>query len=184
MELKWSFSETYPAALSTPDPQDDVAWLRWVIIQASAGKTSEVNIHCKRVKTVNTFTRGAFFRLTHSHHELTKDHVLTNAYVKIFRTVTRNAVNERVWRKKDCSWLPLNKHALNIFIWAQFSENQSMVLQEPEHGSLRIRMHLSWRTGKHLHVLHVLQTYSTCSLPGWWDGTNYATLIQQWPNFS
>ena len=28
--------------------------------------------------------------------------------------------------------------------------------QEPEHGSLRIRAHLSWRTGKHLHVLHVL----------------------------
>ena len=55
MELNWSFSETYPAALSTPDPQDDVAWLRWVIIQTSAGKTSEVNIYCKRVNTVNTF---------------------------------------------------------------------------------------------------------------------------------
>ena len=53
MELK-SFSETYPSALSTPDPQDDVAWLRWVIIQTSAGKTSEVNIPCKRVKTVST----------------------------------------------------------------------------------------------------------------------------------
>ena len=46
---------------------------------------------------------------------------------------------------------------------ARFSENQSTVLQEPEHGSLRIRAHLSWRTGKHLHVLHVLRTYSTCS---------------------
>ena len=33
-------------------------------------------------------------------------------------------------------------------------------------SSLRIRTHLSWRTGKHLHVLHVLQTYSTCSYPG------------------
>ena len=111
--------------------------------------------------------QGCIFRLKCSYPELTKDHVLTSAYVKFFRTVTRNAVNNSAWRKKDCSWLPLNKHALNIFIWAQFSENQSMVLQEPEHGSLRIRAHLSWRTGKHLHVLHVLRTYSMCSYPGY-----------------
>ena len=52
-----------------------------------------------------------------------------------------------------------------------------MVLQEPEHGSLRIRAHLSWRTGKHLHVLHVLRTYSTCSYPGYQDTTTYAALI-------
>ena len=32
-------------------------------------------------------------------------------------------------------------------------------------SSLRIRPHLSWRTGKHLHVLHVLRTYSTCLYP-------------------
>ena len=31
-----------------------------------------------------------------SYPELTKDHVLTSAYVKIFRTVTRNAVNKSV----------------------------------------------------------------------------------------
>ena len=85
-----------------------------------------------------------------SYPELTKDHVLTSAYVNIFRTVTRNAVNKSVWRKKDCFWLPLNKHAMNIWL-----------------SSLRIRAHLSWRTGKHLHVLHVLRTYSTCSHPGW-----------------
>ena len=36
------------------------------------------------------------------------------------------------------------------------SENLSMDLQEPDHCSLRIRAHLSWRTGKHFHVLHVL----------------------------
>ena len=49
--------------------------------------------------------------------------------------------------KKNCSWLPLNKHAMNIWL-----------------SSLRIRAHLSWRTGKHLHALHdVLWTYSTCS---------------------
>ena len=117
------------------------------------------------------------FRLTCSHRELIKDHVLTSACVKIFRTVTRNAVNKRVWRKKDCSWLPLNKHAMNISIQTSTNVSLSTVLQEPEHGFLRIRAHLSWRTGKHLHVLHVLRTYFTCSHPGWYDGTNYATLI-------
>ena len=96
---------------------------------------------------------------TCSYLELTEDHVLTSGYVKIFRTVTRNAVNKSVWRKKDCSLLPLNKHAMNIWL-----------------SSLRIRAHLSWRTGKHLHVLHVLQTYSTCSYPGYQDTTTYAAL--------
>ena len=46
-------------------------------------------------------------------------------------------------------------------------------------SSLRIRAHLSWRTGKHLHVLHVLhvlRTYSTCSYPGYQDTTTYAAL--------
>ena len=43
-----------------------------------------------------TLNQGCIFRLTCSHPELTKDHVLTSAYVKIFRTVTRNAVNETV----------------------------------------------------------------------------------------
>ena len=60
--------------------------------------------------------QGCIFRLTCSHRELTKDHVLTSAYVKFFRTVTRNAVNRGVWRKTDCSWLPLNKHAMNIWL--------------------------------------------------------------------
>ena len=77
--------------------------------------------------------QGCIFRLTCSHRELTEDHVLTSAYVNIFRTVTRNAVNKSVWRKKDCFWLPLNKHTMNIFIQisnsprtrARFSENQS-----------------------------------------------------------
>ena len=40
--------------------------------------------------------QGCIFRLTCSHRELTEDHVLTSAYVKIFRTVTRNAVNKSV----------------------------------------------------------------------------------------
>ena len=40
--------------------------------------------------------QGCIFRLTCSHPELTEDHVLTSAYVKIFRTVTRNAVNKSV----------------------------------------------------------------------------------------
>ena len=104
--------------------------------------------------------QGCIFCLTCSYPELTEDHVLTSAYVKIFRTVTRNAVNKSVWRKKDCFWLPLNKHAMNIWL-----------------SSLRIRAHLSWRTGKHLHVLHVLRTYSTCSYPGYQDTTTYAALV-------
>ena len=83
--------------------------------------------------------QGCIFRLTCSHRELTKDHVLRSVYVKIFRTVTRNAVNKSVWRKKDCFWLPLNKHAMNIWL-----------------SSLKIRAHLSWRTGK-------LSMFSMCS---------------------
>ena len=102
--------------------------------------------------------QGCIFRLTCSHPELTEDHVLTSAYVKIFRTVTKNAVNKSVWRKKDCSWLPLNKHAMNIWFSSQN------------------RAHLGWRTGKHLHVLHVLRTYPTCSYPGYQDTTTYAAL--------
>ena len=106
-----------------------------------------------------TIRQGCIFRLTCSYPELTKDHVLTSAYVNIFRTVTRNALNKSVWRTKDCFWLPLNKHAMNIWL-----------------SSLRIRAHLNWRTGKHLHVLHVLRTYSTCSYPGYQDTTTYAAL--------
>ena len=41
-------------------------------------------------------TQGCIFRLTCSYPKLTEDHVLTSAYVKIFRTVTRNAVNKTV----------------------------------------------------------------------------------------
>ena len=40
--------------------------------------------------------QGCIFRLTCSHPELTEDHVLTSAYVKIIRTITRNAVNKSV----------------------------------------------------------------------------------------
>ena len=51
---------------------------------------------------------------TCSYPKLTEDHVLTSAYVKIFRTVTRNAVNKGVWRKKNCSWRTLNKYAIYV----------------------------------------------------------------------
>ena len=60
--------------------------------------------------------QGCIFRLTCSHPELTKDHVITSAYVKIFRTVTRNAANKNVWRKKDCSWLPLKKCNEHLYL--------------------------------------------------------------------
>ena len=42
------------------------------------------------------YIQGCIFRLTCSHRELTEDHLLTSAYVKIFRTITRNAVNKSV----------------------------------------------------------------------------------------
>ena len=64
--------------------------------------------------------------------------------------------------KKIVFLLPLNKHAMNIWL-----------------SSLRIRAHLSWRTGKHLHVLHVLRTYSTCLYPGYQDTTTYAALEKE-----
>ena len=66
--------------------------------------------------------------------------------------------------KKDCSWVPLNKHAMNNWL-----------------SSLRIKAHTSWRKGKHLHVLHLLRTYSTCSYPGYQDTTTYAALYHAIP---
>ena len=74
-------------------------------------------------------------------------------------------MNKSVWRKKDCSWLPLNKHAMNIFIQTSTNVSLSTVLKEPEHSSLRIRARLSWRTGKHLHVLHVLALTPRARIP-------------------
>ena len=67
--------------------------------------------------------QGCIFRLTCSHPELTEDHVLTSAYVKIFRTVTRNAVNKGVWRKKRL-FLTSLKQICNEYL-IKFSENQS-----------------------------------------------------------
>ena len=40
--------------------------------------------------------QGCISCVTCSYPELTEDHVLTSAYVKIFRNVTRNAVNKSV----------------------------------------------------------------------------------------
>ena len=111
------------------------------------------------IRIASTRRQGCISCGTCSYPELTEDHVLTSAYVKIFRIVTRNAVNKSFWRKKDCSWPPLNKYAMNIWL-----------------SSLKIRAHLSWRTGKHLHVLHVLRTCSTCSYPGYQDTATYAAL--------
>ena len=112
------------------------------------------------ISALQCVVQGCISCGTCSYLELTEDHVLTSAYVKIFRIVTRNAVNKSFWRKKDCSWPPLNKYAMNIWL-----------------SSLKIRAHLSWRTGKHLHVLHVLRTCSTCSCPGQQDTTTYAALL-------
>ena len=83
------------------------------------------NALIKSDKKITYYHQGGIFRLTCSYRELTEDHVLTSAYVKIFRIITRNAVNKSFWRKKDCSWPPLNKYAMNIWL-----------------SSLRIRAHL------------------------------------------
>ena len=58
--------------------------------------TRKEKIHKKERKREITKPQGCIFRLTCSYPELTEDHVLTSAYVKIFRTVTRNAVNKGV----------------------------------------------------------------------------------------
>ena len=52
----------------------------------------------------------------------------------------RNVVNKSVWRKNDCSWLPLNKRAMNIWL-----------------SSLRIRAHL--KVGEQENI----SMFSTCS---------------------
>ena len=59
----------------------------------------DVHVKCKNSKSINNIVKlsqGCIFRLMCSHPELTEDNVLTSAYVNIFRTVTRNAVNRGV----------------------------------------------------------------------------------------
>ena len=48
------------------------------------------------VNTGSSGQQGCISCGTCSYPKLTEDHVLTSAYVKIFRTVTRNAVNKGV----------------------------------------------------------------------------------------
>ena len=48
------------------------------------------------VQVVHEHRQGCISCGTCSYPELTKDHVLTSAYVKIFKTVTRNAINKSV----------------------------------------------------------------------------------------
>ena len=64
---------------------------------------SDIFMSKTETKTKTILTQGCIFRLMCSYPELTKDNVLTSAYVKIFRTLTRNAINKSVGRKKDCS---------------------------------------------------------------------------------
>ena len=98
--------------------------------------------------------------------------------------------------EKDCSWLPFNKHAMNIFI--QSSTKESLLfsfrsLLVTFESSACLEACLSWRTGEHLHVFHlfhvlyvlhvtyVLQTYSMFSNPGLQDLTSSAALqTKEW----
>ena len=84
-----------------------------------AGLCSRIRLH----QTLNGYNQGCISCETCSYPELTEDHVLTSAYVKVFRIVTRNAANKSFWRKKDCSWPPL-KQICNEYLM-KFSENQS-----------------------------------------------------------
>ena len=75
------------------------------------------------MRCVFSVKQGCISCLTCSYPELTKDHVLTTAYVEIFRTVTRNAVNKSVWRKKRL-FLTSLKQTCNEYL-IKFSETQS-----------------------------------------------------------
>ena len=78
---------------------------------SSTGVSNDISVLGKKVVCTltlaqNLFTAKKNLKPTHlqgciscgmcSYPELNKDHVLTSAYVKIFRTVTRNAVNKSV----------------------------------------------------------------------------------------
>ena len=65
----------------TPRQNEEHLTMRMILYSTQAGSQS---LQLKQ---------GCIFRLTCSHPELTEDHVLTSAYVKIF---TRNAVNKSV----------------------------------------------------------------------------------------
>ena len=67
--------------------------------------------------------QGCIFCLTCSHPELIKDEVLTSAYVKYFRTVTRNAVNKGGLKEKRLFLTSLKQICNECLI--KFSENQS-----------------------------------------------------------
>ena len=82
------------------------------------------------------FRQGCIFRSTCSYPELTEDHVLISAYVKIFRTVTRNGwtcvhvascqtIFDRRFHQRWC-WLPLHSHVLRLTFAG--SQSQSFLL--------------------------------------------------------
>ena len=75
---------------------------------------------CLQLHLNGDYKQACVFRLMCSHPEMNKDHVLTSACVRIFKTVTRNAVNKSVWRKNDCFWIPFNKHATNVSLLFSF----------------------------------------------------------------
>ena len=66
--------------------------------------------------SIEPYSQGCIFRLTCSHPELAEGHVLTSAYIKIFRTFTRN--------EKKKLFLTSLKQTCNEYL-IKFSENQS-----------------------------------------------------------
>ena len=63
-------------------------WKKSITAGNTRGAMVSKNTHCIALQ-------GCISCGTCSYLELTEDHVLTSAYVKIFRIVTRNAVNKR-----------------------------------------------------------------------------------------
>ena len=67
---------------------------------------------------------------TKNARELTKDHVLTSAYVKIFRTVTRNAVNKCLKEKR--LFLTSLKQTCNEYLYLNINKCKlAFLLQKP-----------------------------------------------------
>ena len=92
--------------------EECIPFSRWLIY------TSFTDFTNNQVLILHIHYQGCINRGTCSHPELTHDCVLTSAYVIIFWTVARNAVNKSVWRKKtvldfpstNMQWISLLKH--------------------------------------------------------------------------
>ena len=79
--------------------------------------------------SVTSERQGCIFRLTCSHAELTKDYVLTSAYVKFFRTAMRNTIPKWQGAASLFTWSHLRNEffacwstekLIEIYAWCHF----------------------------------------------------------------